>query len=147
VIDSDASPYLAAADIMVTDHSSVGFEFLVLDRPLIVYDAPDLATVARINPEKIALLRSAAAVVRTPVELVEAARNAVAAPAALSEARCRIAAEIFYRAGTATGRALSLCYTALNLPMPEFRSDAGTTPAYVAASLGRSSVESKEAWS
>ena len=28
---------------MVTDHSSVGFEYLVLDRPLIVFDAPDLA--------------------------------------------------------------------------------------------------------
>ena len=147
VIDSDASPYLAAADIMVTDHSSVGFEFLVLDRPLIVYDAPDLASVARINPEKIALLRSAAAVVRTPVELIHAARHAVVAPQVLSEARRRIAADIFYRAGTATHRALALCYSALRLPMPEFRLDPGTTPSYAAASLGRGAVESKEAWS
>jgi hypothetical protein len=51
---ADSSPYLSAADLMVTDHSSIGFEFLTLDRPLIVFDAPDLARVARINTEKIA---------------------------------------------------------------------------------------------
>ena len=70
---ADASPWLAAADLMVTDHSSVGFEYFVLDRPLIVFDAPDLAHEARINPEKIALLRSAATVVRNVDELVHAA--------------------------------------------------------------------------
>ena len=56
----DASPLLAAADCMVTDHSSIGFEYLVLDRPLLVFDAPDLPRAARINPEKVVLLRSAA---------------------------------------------------------------------------------------
>jgi hypothetical protein len=29
---ADSSPLLAAADVMVTDHSSIGFEYLVLDR-------------------------------------------------------------------------------------------------------------------
>ena len=27
--------YLAAADVMITDHSSAGFEYLLVDRPLI----------------------------------------------------------------------------------------------------------------
>ncbi len=66
---ADASPLLAAADLLVTDHSSIGFEYLVRDRPLLVYDAPGLAAAARINPEKIAQLREAAVVVRTPQEL------------------------------------------------------------------------------
>src|SRR6185369_10895442 len=35
---SDACPYLAAADLMITDHSSLGFEYLLLDRPLIRID-------------------------------------------------------------------------------------------------------------
>src|SRR3954467_2102247 len=78
--NADSSPYLAAADLMVTDHSSIGFEYLTLDRPLLVYDAPDLARVARINTEKIALLRSAAQVVRTPGELAAVARRAWSAP-------------------------------------------------------------------
>jgi hypothetical protein len=37
-----AGPYLAASDLMVTDHSTIGFEFALLDRPLVVFDAPDL---------------------------------------------------------------------------------------------------------
>ena len=59
----DSTPFVLASDVMVTDHSSIGFEFCVLDRPLVVYDAPGLVETARINPEKVALLRSAATVV------------------------------------------------------------------------------------
>src|SRR5438552_2328211 len=73
VEQADATPLLAAADVMVTDHSSVGFEFLVLDRPLLVFDAPDLPRAARINPEKVTLLRSAATLVRSPEEVGDAA--------------------------------------------------------------------------
>ena len=58
---------------MVTDHSSIGFEFCLLDRPLLVFDAPDLARAARINPEKMQLLRSAARVVSDAAEVGAAA--------------------------------------------------------------------------
>jgi CDP-glycerol:poly(glycerophosphate) glycerophosphotransferase len=104
----DCSPWMAAADVMVTDHSSVGFEYLVLDRPLIVYEAPDLARVARINPEKIASLRRAAAVVRTVEELAHAAVVEHAHPDRLSAARRRIADEMFHAPGGATARAVDL---------------------------------------
>lgn len=104
----DASPYLAAADVMVTDHSSVGFEYLVLDRPVIVYDAPDLPIAARINPDKIALLRSAATVVRTPDELGVTVAAELADPARLSGPRQRVAREMFHEPGTATERAMAL---------------------------------------
>src|SRR5690606_35714252 len=107
---SDSSPYLAAADVMVTDHSSIGFEFLTLDRPLIVFDAPDLVRVARINPEKVALLRSAATVVRTAAETAEAARHALAHPHERSAIRRQVAGEMFHEPGTATDRALDVCY-------------------------------------
>ena len=104
----DASPLLAAADLMVTDHSSIGFEYLVLDRPLLVFDAPDLPAAARINPEKVALLRSAATVVRTTTELARAAVHAIQAPGELSTTRRRIAGELFFEAGGATDRAVNL---------------------------------------
>jgi hypothetical protein len=104
----DASPFLAAADIMVTDHSSVGFEFLALDRPLIVFDAPDLAAAARINPEKIALLRTAAVVVADPVRLAAAAAAELREPARLSAQRRQVASRIFHDPGRATSRALTL---------------------------------------
>ena len=104
----DASPYLAAADLMVTDHSSVGFEFLVLDRPLVVFDAPRLGDTARINPEKIALLRSAALVVENVQALAAGAASELRAPAARSARRQRVAADIFHEPGTATLRAVAL---------------------------------------
>jgi hypothetical protein len=103
----DASPYLAAADVMVTDHSSAGFEFLVLDRPLIVFDVPGLVEAARINPEKVALLRSAATVVHGCDELASVARAEIGAPGRLSLQRRRVAAEMFYEPGTATRRAVA----------------------------------------
>jgi hypothetical protein len=36
----DISPYLVAADLMVTDHSSAGFEFLLRDRPARAHPLP-----------------------------------------------------------------------------------------------------------
>ena len=66
VQDADASPWLHAADLLVTDHSSVGFEFMLLDRPIVVLDSPELIEHARVSPDKVSMLRSAAAVrVRT----------------------------------------------------------------------------------
>jgi hypothetical protein len=86
----------------------VGFEFLVLDRPLIVYDAPDLASAARINAQKIDLLRSAAAVVHTPRELADVLRFELQSPSRLSPARRAVAASMFHEPGHATARALEL---------------------------------------
>jgi hypothetical protein len=105
---ADACPLLAAADVMVTDHSSIGFEYLVLDRPLVVFDTPDLASAARISADKIALLRSAATVTSTPEDTARAASHDLAHPAALSAARRRVADEMFFEPGTATGRAMTL---------------------------------------
>lgn len=104
----DASRLLAAADVMVTDHSSIGFEYLVLDRPIIVFDAPDLARTARINPDKVALLRSVATVARTPMEVSHLASAAVSQPQTLSATRREVARELFHDPGQATARAVGL---------------------------------------
>jgi hypothetical protein len=117
---SDVTPLLAAADVMVTDHSSVGFEYLVLDRPLLIFDAPDLQQVARINPEKVALLRSAARVVQTPHQLAETARAELQAPAALSTRRRQVADAMFHQPGGATARALALIDGLLGRRRPGF---------------------------
>jgi hypothetical protein len=112
----DSTPYVLASDVMVTDHSSIGFEFCAADRPLVVFDAPGLIEAARINPDKVALLRSAAAVVATTRELAEAIGAALAAPHLRSAERRRAADEVFFHAGTATERALRLVYELLSLP-------------------------------
>ena len=118
VESGDSSPFLAAADAMITDHSSVGFEYLVLDRPLIVFDAPGLLEAARINPDKVALLRSAADVVSTADALGERLRAAAAAPGAMSRERRRVASEMFHDPGRATERAVALIQELLWRPHP-----------------------------
>jgi CDP-glycerol glycerophosphotransferase (TagB/SpsB family) len=105
---ADASPFLAAADALITDHSSVGFEFLVLDRPLIVYDMPELTHAARISPDKVALLRLAAYVVSDATSLPRVLQAAALSPSAQSRERQRIADEMFFDLGGATARAVSL---------------------------------------
>jgi CDP-glycerol:poly(glycerophosphate) glycerophosphotransferase len=136
---ADSSPLLAASDVMVTDHSSIGFEFCLLDRPLIVFDAPDLPRVARINPEKVALLRSAARVVTMPSEVGPAAVDELRNQSRLSNARHALVREMFYEPGTATERALTMVYELLGLPSPHLRE--ASTPHHKPADL-RSSTAS-----
>lgn len=115
VEDPDASPLLAASDLMVTDHSTIGFEFCLLDRPLVVFDVPGLIETARINPERVRELRSAARVVSSVGGLKDAARDAREQPHALSAERRRLAAAMFHAPGGATGRALAAAYDLLEL--------------------------------
>ena len=112
----DSTPFVLASDVMVTDHSSIGFEFCALDRPLVVFDAPNLIETARINPDKVALLRSAAAVVGDGAGLADAVRQALAAPRKRADERARAAGEVFYQPGGATARALQLVYELIDLP-------------------------------
>ena len=111
---ADAEPFLAAADVLVTDHSTVGFEFALLDRPIVVFDAPQLLAAARIDRDKWDLLRSMATVVHTPAETVSAVCAALAQPSALSKARLGARA-LFASPGTATQRALAIVYELLGV--------------------------------
>ncbi len=112
---ADSNPYVVASDLMVSDHSSIAFEFCVLDRPIIVFDAPELASAARINPAKLTLLRSAALVAHDADSLARATARSLDRPDALASQRRRAAEEVFHRPGTATARALRIVYELLDL--------------------------------
>jgi CDP-Glycerol:Poly(glycerophosphate) glycerophosphotransferase len=118
-IESDSSPLMAASDVLVTDHSTVGFEYCLLDRPIVLFDVPDLVRVARVNPEQVTRLRGVARRVSRSEELGLAARDELAQPDRLSAARRQLAARMFHEAGTATARAVALLYDLLQLAAPE----------------------------
>ena len=121
--DADISRYLMAADVIVTDHSSVGFEFMLLDRPIVVIDSPELLDKARVAPDKARLLRNAATVAASSAAAVtKAVTHALANPSELSAERRATAARLFYRPGTATARAVECVYNVLELPMHAFAS-------------------------
>ena len=114
----DGMPLLAISDALVTDHSSIGFEFMLLDRPLIVIDSPRLIERAQISIDKVRRLQEAADVVRSPSEVPDAVAASLAQPERHGAARRSTAAALFYRPGTATDRAVALIYELLNLPTP-----------------------------
>jgi hypothetical protein len=121
VQDPDVSPLLFVSDAVVTDHSSVGFEFMLLDRPVVVIDCPELIEKAAISPEKVRLLRSAAHVVACHAPSV--ARAVIRAlaepePELMGGRRRAVADRLFYRPGTATDRAVQVIYELLAIPAP-----------------------------
>jgi hypothetical protein len=139
---ADAVPLLSAADLLVTDHSTVGFEFALLDRPLIVFDAPDLKDTARIDAGKWAMLRSMADLVGTADDLPPAVERALHEPQRQAEAR-RQSQTLFAHAGTATLRALALIYELLDL-QPQ-SSDISQTETAMAAALSAPAAVSSSA--
>jgi hypothetical protein len=114
----DATPLLTVSDALVTDHSSIGFEFMLLDRPVVVIDCPRLIERAHISREKVRRLQSAAEVVRSPSDVPDAVAASLAQPERHAAVRRSTAAALFYRPGTATDRAVALIYELLSLPTP-----------------------------
>jgi CDP-glycerol glycerophosphotransferase (TagB/SpsB family) len=119
---SDASPYMAAADVLITDHSSVGFEYLLLDRPLVRIDMPQLIAATNVHLDSVALMAEAAISVRTAEETVRAVEQAFAEPSKQSASRRAVAGMLFYKPGTATARAVRELYSTIELePLPSFQ--------------------------
>lgn len=118
---TDSCPYLAAADVMITDHSSVGFEYLLLDRPLVRIEVPKLLQEANVNPEYVKLLAESSSTVTNAVEAVRAVEDSLSRPGHRSETRRAVAAELFHRPGNATSLAVKELYELMDLEPPGFR--------------------------
>jgi hypothetical protein len=103
---------------------------MLMDRPIVVVECPRLIQHARINPDKVKLLQSAAIVVRRAREVPSAVCRALAQPGAMSAARRQIASDLFYKAGTATLRAARAIYELLELEAP---ADSSVVDAHVGA--------------
>ena len=113
--DHDICPYLVASDLMITDHSSAGFEYLLLDRPLVRIHRPELLQLANVHPDYADLLGSVADSTRTLEETLAAVEKGLANPRALSATRREVAADLFYQPGTATARTAAYLYEAMAL--------------------------------
>jgi hypothetical protein len=114
---ANITPCLVAADVMITDHSSAGFEYLLLDRPLVRIDIPELLDQANVHPDYARLLASCAHNVIGVQAALDAVALALAHPAALSARRKEVAADLFHRPGTAAARCAAALYEAIGLPV------------------------------
>ena len=113
--EADICPYLAAADLMITDHSSAGFEYLLLDRPLVRIHVPELLRQSNANDDYVRLLADAARSATDTEGVVRAVEDGLADPAAGSASRQAVARDLFHQAGSATARAVSELYEAMAL--------------------------------
>jgi hypothetical protein len=104
---ADSSRYLPAADVLITDHSSVGFEYLLLDRPVIRIESPELIKRTDVEPLYVELLSRASTTVRDVPETIAALERSFAEPGRQSASRREVAEEMFYKPGTATERAVA----------------------------------------
>ena len=114
-LHANISPCLVAADVLVTDHSSCGFEYMLLDRPIVRIEVPELVAQANIHPDYVSLLAGAALNTRDVASTVAAVERACATPGERSAERRAVARELFYRAGTATARCAAALYEIVGL--------------------------------
>jgi CDP-glycerol glycerophosphotransferase (TagB/SpsB family) len=112
---ADICPYLAASDVMVTDHSSAGFEYLLRDRPLVRIHVPELIALANIHKDYVQLLADVSESTSDVDDTVAAVARALADPTARSATRRAAAADLFHEPGTATARCAEALYEAIDL--------------------------------
>jgi hypothetical protein len=104
--------------VLITDHSSIGFEYLLLDRPLVRIAMPHLITGADISTEYVDLMAAASTTVEDAAEVLAAVARAVSHPGQGSDQRRALAAELFHAPGKATARAIDELYALLELDVP-----------------------------
>jgi hypothetical protein len=114
-LEANITPCLVAADLLITDHSSCGFEYLLLDRPLVRIEVPQLLSQANIHPDYVSLLASVASNAEDVPTTVAAVAHALSMPAERSGERRAVAGELFYKAGTATARCAAALYEVMEL--------------------------------
>ena len=116
---ADICPYLAAADVLITDHSSAGFEYLLLDRPIVRIHRPELIALANIHRDYVQLLADVSESTAAVDDTVAAVEDALTDPRGRSAARRAVAADLFHEPGTATARCAAALYDAIGLqPAP-----------------------------
>jgi len=112
---ADICPCLAAADVMITDHSSAGFEYLLRDRPLVRIHVPELIELANVHPEYVRLLSDVSESTSDVDDTVAAVERALADPSTRSATRRAVAADLFHEPGSATKRCVAALYEVIGL--------------------------------
>lgn len=90
--DIDAAPGLLVADILISDVSSVALEFMLLDKPVIVFNNPRIREYPHYNPDDIEYkVRDACIQVETMEDLKSALNRSRISPAEFSAKRRKYA--------------------------------------------------------
>jgi hypothetical protein len=105
----DSVPALFASDVLISDASSIANEYLLLDRPLVFLDVPELLASAADEDDRLDLDtwgRKGGVLAHDVVSAERAVADSLADPGRLSDVRRAISADLFYNPGTATAAAM-----------------------------------------
>lgn len=109
--EDDVIPMLYAADLLISDASSVANEFALLDRPIVFLDTPELLRKARLAVDSALDLntfgRRGGVVANGPEDVVSAVDESLATPDRRSAMRRSMVREFFYNPGKATDAAMT----------------------------------------
>ncbi len=116
LLQSDIVPLLVAADLLITDASSVAFEYALRDRPIVFMDVPEILQGPKAHRFDLATWgRRAGHVVSDPEELHVEVPRLLAEPDEKSEIRRALARDVFHEPGRATARVLRELYADLEM--------------------------------
>ncbi|MBL1216531.1 MAG: hypothetical protein D8M59_03455 [Planctomycetes bacterium] len=108
--DADVIPLLHAADLLITDASSVSSEYALLDRPIVFLDVPKLIKRALAANDAMVDLqtwgRRCGMVVEQPADVVQTVEQALIDQGECSDVRHAMTADLFYNPGRATQAAM-----------------------------------------
>jgi len=113
---ADVSPLLAAADVLVTDISSVAFEAILVDKPVVFIDCPEfmsknvremygISEAEARNDLRYNCGREAGEVARSLDELIDAIQNAIDDPEKLAAKRGEVREQLVFNPGQAATNA------------------------------------------
>ena len=107
--EADIIPLLFAANLLITDASSVSSEYSLLDRPMAFLDVPKLISKSQRKNANLDLQtwgRRCGLLVEQASDIVPAVESGLSESQRLSPLRREMAADLFYNAGNATEAAL-----------------------------------------
>jgi CDP-glycerol glycerophosphotransferase (TagB/SpsB family) len=109
VRDFDVIPLLYAADLLLSDASSVSNEYSLLDRPMVFLDVPRLLDKAMSKNPSLDLAtwgRRAGIIAKKPEEVASAVAASLGDMQQHSDLRRAMAADLFYNPGSAASAAM-----------------------------------------
>jgi len=111
-------PLQFVADVLISDASSVAYEYLLLDRPILFLAFPGQFEKVKHRVDLETWGRKVGATVEEPAKVAPAVESALDDPSRLSETRRQAAQDLFFNPGQATDRAVAEVYSLLELDPP-----------------------------